>query len=389
MAADIANFSGRVSVNETHAFGNLSSILKIGREELATHDGNLIGMPGDGLFALFESAVDAIHCALAIQERLSMMQNLGGMRLRIGIHVGDVLFDGDLPFGETLNIASRLESLADPGGILISGTMVDAVSARISATFEDRGVPRLKNIPRRITTYAVHPTGADSASEAGAPSRPQLDKTMRIPGKDNEATPANSLQERLAASQMAPDPAPTAIARAKQPTPTSEPESQPAAETKTEEIGKAKAETKPQSKPSPETETETDTTTEKKDEPQPTDNPAINPLPEISLTSDTAHQEDPSALDDTVELPPRPSGDHSGEPNWKPPLNDAQPTPEDLAQIVEAMSVHLGPVARVMVQRKAKTNPSIGALIEELLGELSNGDERADVRSRLLDLIRR
>ncbi|MDX2257885.1 MAG: adenylate/guanylate cyclase domain-containing protein [Hyphomicrobiaceae bacterium] len=178
--ADVANFSGRVSVSETHAFGHLSSILKVGREELTRYEGQLIGMPGDGLFALFESAVDAVTCALVLQSRLAEHQNLGGMRLRIGIHLGDVLFDGDLPFGETLNIAARLQALADPGGTLVSGAVVDAVSARVAATFEDRGVPALKNIPRRIATFAVKPRANLADPETTPPFEP-LDQTMQLP----------------------------------------------------------------------------------------------------------------------------------------------------------------------------------------------------------------
>lgn len=328
LAADIANFSGRVSVNETRAFGNLSSILKIGREELDRHDGDLIGMPGDGLFALFESAVDAVQCALAIQQRLSEENSLGGMRLRIGIHVGDVLFEGNLPFGETLNIAARLESLADPGGILVSGTIVDAVSARISATFEDRGVPRLKNIPRRITTYAVHSAERVSDEELGAPDRAPLDKTMQIPREEKHPIASPSLQERLATPPDPPMPRPP-------------------------------VHVKP-SKPKPEIPVVSDVSSAV-DRPPPTTaaKPALGP---------TASKSSSSRLSSSR-------------------IN--APSSEDIAQIVDALAVHLGPVARVMVNRKARTAQSTGVLIEELLGELKTSDERAAFRSQLLKLIGR
>ena len=177
--ADVANFSGSVSVNETIAFGNLSAILALGREALRRHEGDLITTPGDGLFALFESVVNSVMCALWLQEQLASRPDHGSMRLRIGIHVGDVLFDGDMPLGETINIASRLQSLADPGGILVSGLVVECVSARISASFEDRGVPRLKNIPRQIHTYSVLPKIIAKADDAGAGSNP-LDQTMHL-----------------------------------------------------------------------------------------------------------------------------------------------------------------------------------------------------------------
>lgn len=328
LAADIANFSGRVSVNETRAFGNLSSILKIGREELDRHDGDLIGMPGDGLFALFESAVDAVQCALTIQQRLSEENSLGGMRLRIGIHVGDVLFEGDLPFGETLNIAARLESLADPGGILVSGTIVDAVSARISATFEDRGVPRLKNIPRRITTYAVHSAERVSDEELGAPDRTPLDKTMQIPREEKRPIASPSLQERLAAPPAPPMP------------------------------------------------------------PPPVDVKPSEPKPEIPVVSDVSSTCD-RPLPTTAAKPALGPTDSKSSSSRLPSSRINAPSSEDIAQIVDALAVHLGPVARVMVNRKARTAQSTGALIEELLGELKTSDERAAFRSQLLKLIGR
>ena len=328
LAADIANFSGRVSVNETRAFGNLSSILKIGREELDRHDGDLIGMPGDGLFALFESAVDAVQCALTIQQRLSEENSLGGMRLRIGIHVGDVLFEGDLPFGETLNIAARLESLADPGGILVSGTIVDAVSARISATFEDRGVPRLKNIPRRITTYAVHSAERVNDEELGAPDRTPLDKTMQIPREEKRPIASPSLQERLAAPPAPPMP------------------------------------------------------------PPPVDVKPSEPKPEIPVVSDVSST-CVRPLPNTAAKPALGPTASKFSSSRLPSSRINAPSPEDIAQIVDALAVHLGPVARVMVNRKARTAQSTGALIEELLGELKTSDERAAFRSQLLKLIGR
>ncbi|QRM27399.1 adenylate/guanylate cyclase domain-containing protein [Microvirga sp. VF16] len=154
-AADMANFGGLVSVDETNTLDALWATRRIAREELAAHGGWLFGMPGDGIFALFESAVDAVRCALDTQARLTAMTKFDAVRLRIGIHLGDVLFQDDLPFGETLVIAARLESLADPGGILVSAAVMEAVAPRISATFGERGVFDLKHSPRRITTFTV------------------------------------------------------------------------------------------------------------------------------------------------------------------------------------------------------------------------------------------
>ncbi|MGI9478054.1 MAG: hypothetical protein ACR2PI_15240, partial [Hyphomicrobiaceae bacterium] len=100
-AADIAGFSGRMSLNETNTVNALSEIRVVGRRELEKHDGWLFGMPGDGLFATFESAVNAVQCALEIQLDLGNRPHLKETPLRIGIHLGEVIIEDDLPYGET------------------------------------------------------------------------------------------------------------------------------------------------------------------------------------------------------------------------------------------------------------------------------------------------
>jgi class 3 adenylate cyclase len=177
-AADVANFGGLVSVDETNTLDALWITRRIAREELALHGGWLFGMPGDGIFALFESAVDAVRCALDTQAHLATVPKLNNIRLRIGVHLGDVLFQDDLPFGETLVIASRLESLADPGGILISSAVMEAVAPRIAATFCERGMFNLKHTPRRIAAFSVSmPSSATDLGETLGVSDP-LDRTV-------------------------------------------------------------------------------------------------------------------------------------------------------------------------------------------------------------------
>ncbi len=177
-AADVANFGGLVSVDETNTLDSLWIIRRIALEELAEHGGWLFGLPGDGIFALFESAVDAVRCALSTQTRLAATPKLNAMRLRVGIHLGEVLFQDNLPFGEALVIASRLESLADPGGILISASVMEAVAPRISATFFERGVFNLKHSPRRVATFSVSlPASEGDLNESIGESEP-LDHTV-------------------------------------------------------------------------------------------------------------------------------------------------------------------------------------------------------------------
>jgi class 3 adenylate cyclase len=173
-AADIANYGGLMTIDETNTLDALWITRRIAIEELATHGGWLFGLPGDGIFALFESTVDAVRCALCIQSRLSQCPKLYALKLRIGVHLGEVLFQDELPYGEALVIAARLESLAEPGGILISASVMEAVAPRIAATFIENGFPALKHCPRRIETFRVLPPPANEQRPADAP----LDRTI-------------------------------------------------------------------------------------------------------------------------------------------------------------------------------------------------------------------
>jgi class 3 adenylate cyclase len=197
LAADIANFTGLVSISETNTVDALSIARAIARDELAKHSGWLFGMPGDGIFALFESAVDAVSCALDIQTRAAEVQTLKTMRFRIGVHLGEVLFQDDLPFGEALVIAARLESVADPGGILVSEAVMEAVAPRISASFQEKGAFSPKNSPRRIRAFSVSPgpprddldrTAGDGLDRTVLSSGPEL--SARAVGESREAATA-------------------------------------------------------------------------------------------------------------------------------------------------------------------------------------------------------
>ncbi len=163
-----------VTVDETKTVDALWIARRVAMEELETHGGWLFGLPGDGLFALFESTVEAVRCALRVQGRLAELPKLHALKLRIGVHLGEVLFKDEHPCGEALVIASRLESLAEPGGILVSASVMNAVGSRIAATFIESGVPTLKHSPRRIETFRVVPPPPPSG-----PGRDELlDRTI-------------------------------------------------------------------------------------------------------------------------------------------------------------------------------------------------------------------
>lgn len=226
-AADVAAFSRMVSLDETGTLDRLSVVREIARAELLRFDGWLFGMPGDGVFALFESAVDAVACGLSMQARIAAAPEAGAMRMRVGVHLGDVLFEDEMPFGETLAIAARLEALAEPGGLLVSQSVRDAVAQRMRAGFEPRGAPPLKNIDRRIALFAVTPEAPPRPAEADlgvASGASALDRTTLVPiakaAEAQGARPATAQEiamlTRLMAQHIGPI-APMVVARAVRP----------------------------------------------------------------------------------------------------------------------------------------------------------------------------
>lgn len=160
LAADVVGYSHQISVDETDALARLgvlrSSILE---PAIDKHSGRLFKTMGDGFLAEFSSAVQAVTCAIDIQAKneraFSGDQDTCTMRLRIGIHVGDVIVEDDDLMGDGVNIAARLESIAETGGVSISHTVYDQIRDRIKAEFIDKGEVKLKNIPRPVQVFAI------------------------------------------------------------------------------------------------------------------------------------------------------------------------------------------------------------------------------------------
>jgi adenylate cyclase len=138
---------------------------------IAVHHGRVVKRTGDGILIEFRSVVDAVRCAIEVQN--AMIERNAGVPqdrrvvLRIGVHLGDVVeeADGDL-MGEGVNIAARLEGIADPGGVCVSVSAYEHVRGRIEAQFVDLGEKALKNIARPLRVYALKPD-----SEGAAPAR--------------------------------------------------------------------------------------------------------------------------------------------------------------------------------------------------------------------------
>lgn len=173
LAADVVGYSRLVSADETGALALLTRLRReIIEPQIARHSGRLFKIMGDGFLAEFASAVQATTCALTIQREAEAafpdLDDGSRMRLRIGIHVGDVVVDGDDLMGDGVNIAARLESVAVAGGISISRAVHDLVRDRIEATFDDKGDVALKNIGRPVQVFAV--AGAKPAGPAKTPA---------------------------------------------------------------------------------------------------------------------------------------------------------------------------------------------------------------------------
>jgi TolB-like protein len=152
--------------------------LKAHRRELidpkiAEHSGRIVKTTGDGLLLEFPSVVDAVRCAVEVQQGMAERnQGIGPDRrldFRIGINVGDIIIDGDDIFGDGVNVAARLEALAEPGGICVSRVVRDQVLDKLSFTFEDLGAQQVKNIARPVDVYRVNLGSV--ASQAHSPGR--------------------------------------------------------------------------------------------------------------------------------------------------------------------------------------------------------------------------
>ena len=155
LAADVAAYSRLMGADEEGTLVQLKAL----RAELidpavAAHGGRIFKTTGDGLLAEFSSVVEAVRCAIDVQRAIEERAQTE-IKFRLGVHVGDVIADGDDIFGDGVNIAARLEALAEAGGICISARVYEDVAGRIDAEFADGGEQRLKNINRPVRIYRL------------------------------------------------------------------------------------------------------------------------------------------------------------------------------------------------------------------------------------------
>ena len=159
VAADVAGYSRLMGLDEVGTARTLREHRKVTDALVAKHGGRLVKSTGDGVLLEFPSVVDAVECAVAVQAVMAQ-RNEGvpqdrRMLFRIGINLGDILIEGDDILGDGVNVAARLEGIAEPGGICISSSAYDQVRGKVAVEFTDLGEQTLKNIARPIRAYAV------------------------------------------------------------------------------------------------------------------------------------------------------------------------------------------------------------------------------------------
>jgi TolB-like protein/class 3 adenylate cyclase len=181
LAADVAGYSRLMGADEE---GTLERLKALRRElvdpKIAEHHGRIVKTTGDGMLVEFPSVVDAVRCAVVVQQAMPE-RNTGiavdnRIQLRIGINLGDVIVEGDDLYGDGVNIAARIEALADIGGVFVSNTVHDQVRDRLPFVFEDLGEQQVKNIARPVRVYRVHDVDANSSSGPTPPALPLPDK---------------------------------------------------------------------------------------------------------------------------------------------------------------------------------------------------------------------
>src|SRR6476646_7194890 len=179
LAADVVGYSRLMTIDEAGTLAALTSLRKnLVNPKISEHNGRIVKLTGDGMLIEFPSVVSAVACAVDIQSAMrtrNATETAARIEFRIGVNLGDIIVeDGDI-FGDGVNVAARLESIAPVGGIAVSQSVRDHVGKRLDLAFEDMGERRLKNIdaPIRVYSISVDRPSIDAAASAGQ-ERPSI-----------------------------------------------------------------------------------------------------------------------------------------------------------------------------------------------------------------------
>ena len=194
LSADVAGYSRLMGADEPGTLATLKTYREAILRKIDEHRGRLVNTAGDSVLAEFSSVVNAVDCAVRIQrdlaERNATLPELRRMLLRIGVNLGDVMVDGGDLFGEGVNIAARLQEIAEPGGVLVSGSVFEQVRNKLSLGFDYLGAQAVKNIADAVPAYrvvlgesgepAAYAIRHEAVEEHGTRTQPRLTQAQRL-----------------------------------------------------------------------------------------------------------------------------------------------------------------------------------------------------------------
>ena len=194
LAADVVNFSAMMGENEDRTLKNLKACRALTDESITTNHGRIFGSAGDSIIAEFASPVDAVVAATEFQRNLKQRNDSVGendqMQFRIGLNLGDVIVEGDNLYGDGVNVAARLEALAEPGGISLSGKFHEEVCRKLDIIFVSTGEQEMKNIRSPVDTYKVEISTLDEmAASSDAKAPPAETAAVAAPAEAAESKP--------------------------------------------------------------------------------------------------------------------------------------------------------------------------------------------------------
>ena len=159
LSADVKGYSRLMDEDEEATLHTLTAYREVTDSLIHQHRGRIVGTAGDSVLAEFASVVDAVRCAVEIQQQLKArnadLPTHSRMEFRIGINLGDVMVEGEQIYGDGVNVAARLQGLADAGGIFISGTVYDQIENKLPLVYEYLGEQTVKNIAKPVRVWRV------------------------------------------------------------------------------------------------------------------------------------------------------------------------------------------------------------------------------------------